>query len=106
MSTRNTSDGYVGIDKDLNGGMTPAGKMIRDAWVFGLLPENETCTGWPQPRLIALQQQVQAEWDKYGCLASNLPDELRERHMSIHMAAFQKAKEAGWDGDDEMRDDN
>ena len=56
--------------------------------------------------MIALQQQVQGEWDKYGCLVTNLPEELRERHMNIHMAAFQKAKDAGWDGDDEMRDDN
>ena len=33
---------YVGIHKDINGGMTTIGKIIRDAWVFELIPETET----------------------------------------------------------------
>ena len=33
---------YIGIDKDLQGGMTTIGKIIRDAWVFGILPETQT----------------------------------------------------------------
>ena len=33
---------YVGIDDDYFGGMTPIGTIIRDAWVFGILPESET----------------------------------------------------------------
>ena len=39
-------DKYVGIDNDVRGGMTTIGKIIRDAWVFGLIPETETCEGW------------------------------------------------------------
>ncbi|MEZ5449557.1 MAG: hypothetical protein R3E89_11405 [Thiolinea sp.] len=31
---------------DLNGGMTTIGKMIRDAWLFDLIPETETCENW------------------------------------------------------------
>ena len=41
-----TDKRYVGIDKDINGGMTTTGKIIRDAWIFGILPETETCEGW------------------------------------------------------------
>jgi hypothetical protein len=26
--------------------MTTTGKIIRDAWVFELLPATETCKGW------------------------------------------------------------
>ena len=44
-----TDKRYVGIDKDINGGMTTTGKIIRDAWIFGILPETETCEGWPLP---------------------------------------------------------
>ena len=40
------SDKYVGINNDIQGGMTSIGKIIRDAWVFGLIPEDETCEGW------------------------------------------------------------
>ena len=32
-------DKYVGIDNDVNGGMTTIGKLIRDAWVF-VVPES------------------------------------------------------------------
>ena len=42
----NPSKRYVGIDQDTSGGMTDTGRIIRDAWVFGLLPESETCAGW------------------------------------------------------------
>ena len=97
---------YVGIDKDTNAGMTPIGKIIRDAWVFELLPETETCENWELSRIEALHQQVNTEWDKYGCLVSLLPDELRERHGRIHDEAIAKAKASGWQGEDETRDDN
>lgn len=35
---------YMGIDKD-TAGLSPTGNIIRDAWVFGILPETETCEG-------------------------------------------------------------
>ena len=94
-------DTYVGVDKDINGGMTTIGKIIRDAWVFGLLPESETCEGWNYAGIDSLLQKVNAEWDKYGCLVSYLPEDLRDRHQRIHDAALKKAKEAGWSGDHE-----
>ncbi len=90
---------YVGINNDINGGMTTIGKLIRDAWVFGLLPESETCEGWNLARLDALLQQVNDEWDKYGCLVSGLPDDLRERHDRIHGEAMDRARAAGWSGE-------
>lgn len=97
---------YVGIDNDLNGGMTAIGKIIRDAWVFDLLPESETCEGWELSRIEALHHQVNAEWDKYGCLVSHLPAQLRERHERIYNDAISKAKSVGWEGEDETRDDH
>ncbi|HID45812.1 MAG TPA: hypothetical protein EYP34_08665 [Chromatiaceae bacterium] len=99
-------DTYVGIHKDINGGMTTIGKLIRDAWVFGLLNEEETCEGWTLPRIDALLQQVNAEWDKYGCLVSNLPPELFERHQHIHGDAMKKAMAAGWSGEIETGDED
>ncbi len=75
--------------------MTTIGKMIRDAWVFGLIPETETCAGWNLARIDALLHQVNDEWDKYGCLVSHLPDELRERHQRIHGEADRACARGG-----------
>ena len=97
---------YVGINNDINGGMTPIGRVVRDAWVFQLLPETETCENWDLRKIEALQDKVHAEWDKYGCLVSRLPDELRQRHERIYNEAINKAKTAGWEGEDETKDDH
>jgi len=96
---------YVGIDNDVNGAMTTIGKIIRDAWVFELIPETETCEGWNQGQVDVLLDKVNAEWDKYGCMVSQLPADLRERHQRIHDKAIANAKAAGWSGEHETIDD-
>ena len=102
----NKPDLYVGINNEINGGMTTIAKIIRDAWVFGLLDEDETCEGWNLAGIDALLQKVNAEWDKYGCLVSNLPPELAQRHRDIHYKAFNDAKGAGWSGEVETDDED
>jgi hypothetical protein len=87
------------------GGMTNIGKTIRDAWVFELIPETETCEGWNLAGIDDLLQKVNAEWDKYGCLVSKLPPELFERHQRIHGEAVKLAREQGWDGEYETYSD-
>ena len=99
-------DTYVGIHKEVNGGMTTIGKIIRDAWVFGIISESETCEGWNLQGIDALLQKVNVEWDKYGCLVSRLPEELFERHQRIHGEAVKTAREAGWSGEFETSDEN
>jgi hypothetical protein len=96
---------YVGIDNDINGGMTTIGKIIRDARVFGLIAETETCEGWNLAGIDALLQRVNAEWDKYGCLVSLLPEDLRRRHERIHGEALARARAAGWSGEIETDDE-
>lgn len=98
-------DKYVGINNEINGGMTTIGKIIRDAWVFEIIEETETCEGWNFAGVDALLDKVNVEWDKYGCLVSQLPDELRERHQKIHNAAIENAKKAGWCGEAETDDE-
>lgn len=93
---------YVGIDKDINGGMTETGRIIRDAWVFGIIPEEETCEGWLSGGIEDLWQKVHAEWEKYGFRVGGLPDDLRARFLAIHDEAVVRAKTAGWSGDDEL----
>lgn len=88
---------YVGIDKDPKGAMTPTGNIIRDAWVFGIIPESETCEGWTIQGIENLYDKVTVEWDKYGHLVSRLPEDLRERHQRIYDAAVARARELGWD---------
>lgn len=90
------SKAYNGIDKDLFGGMTPSGVLIRDAWVFGLLPETETCAGWTPDQFQVLYDSVHHAWEPYGHLVSQLPSELAERHQRIHGAAIARARELGW----------
>ncbi|EHQ53013.1 hypothetical protein ECTPHS_10009 [Ectothiorhodospira sp. PHS-1] len=87
---------YVGIHNDLHGGMTTIGGIIKDAWVFGLIPETETCEGWTPARIQMLHDQVAAAWDQHGLLASRLPPDLRERHARIHDEAIARAKAQGW----------
>jgi len=96
---------YVGIQNEVNGGMTPIGKLIRDAWVFGVIEETETCEGWIAQGIDSLLDKVNKEWDKYGCLVSYLPPELRERHERIHGKAIEEAKKAGWSGEFETEDE-
>ena len=101
-----SSQTYVGIYNDMHGGMTPIGMIIKDAWVFGLIPETETCEGWKLPDIQTLYDKVSAAWEPYGHLVSRLPRELREKHKRIHDAAIKRARDAGWvpglDMDSEM----
>lgn len=95
---------YVGIFNDQYGGMTDTGKIVRDAWVFGLIPETQTCEGWLVVGIEDLWRKVNAEWEKYSFLVSNLPDDIRERFYRIQSAAVERAKAAGWNpelGDDD-----
>jgi hypothetical protein len=87
---------YIGIDKDPYGAMNPTGNIIRDAWLFGLIPVTETCEGWTRQRVDALYDMVTKEWEKYGHLASNLPSDLREKHKRIYDVAIARARDLGW----------
>ncbi len=88
---------YVGIHDDEYGGMTPAGGIIKDCWVFGILPESETGKGFTPAQMQQLYDRVYAEWEKYGHLVSNLPPELRARHERIHREAVERARQMGWE---------
>lgn len=57
-----TKQHYAGIDQDENGGLTHLGRVVRDAWVFGILPESETCAGWDGSQMQNLYEQVYAAW--------------------------------------------
>lgn len=87
---------YAGLQQDKQFGMSPVGTLIRDAWVFGCLPEHEDCAGWDAGRLQNLYEQVHAQWEKYGHLPSRLPEDLKARHAEIHERAIAAAKVQGW----------
>ncbi len=87
---------YQGIDKELKGGMTPTGNIVRDAWVFGIIPESETCAGWTVQGIESLYDKVTKAWEPYGHLVSRLPPELSERHQRIYEAAVVRARAEGW----------
>ena len=97
---------YIGLENEVSGGMTTIGKIIRDAKVFELIDENETCEGWNLAGIDALLEKVNNQWDKYGCMPSNLPKELALRHHKIHDEAIQKAKKSGWRGENETDDED
>ena len=88
---------YIGIDQDKYGGMTHLGQIVKDGWVFGLIPETETCAGWAPGQMQSLYERVTAAWDQYGHLPSRLPPDLRERHDRIYREAMERAKKLGWD---------
>ena len=94
-----TQQTYVGVDHDEKGGMTHIGRIVRDAWVFGILPETETCAGWDAARMQNLYEQVYAAWEPYAHLPSLLPEDLRARHAKLYAAAIETARLQGWDAE-------
>ena len=97
---------YVGIDKDPKGAMNPTGNIVRDAWVFGLIPETETCEGWGLGAIQDLYEQVSGAWEPYAHLPSRLPPELLERHRRIYAEAVENARKRGWDPDGALSDED
>ncbi|GAB4204502.1 MAG: hypothetical protein Fur0019_05340 [Tibeticola sp.] len=94
---------YAGLHQDQHG-LTQLGRIVLDAWVFGLIADDEDCAGWPLGRMQALMEQVNARWDAYANLPSRLPPELRERHARLYAEAIERARAKGWDpelGEDE-----
>ena len=87
---------YPGIHKDPHGAMNPTGNIIRDAWLFGLIPETETCQGWTVQGIDDLYDKVSREWEKYGHRVSALPPELLQCHQRIYSEAVARAKSLGW----------
>ncbi|CAK0767171.1 conserved hypothetical protein [Gammaproteobacteria bacterium] len=77
--------------------MTPTGTLIRDGWVFGLIPESETGEGWTTGQLEVLYEKIFHAWEPYGHLPSRLPEGLLERHRRIYGEALVQARRAGWD---------
>lgn len=100
-----SSKKYVGILNDTYGGMTDTGKIIRDAWIFEIIPEEQTCEGWLLEGIQSLWEQTTAEWEKYGYMVSQLPPEIRERFDRIQQEAIVRAKENGWDPEEEAEKD-
>jgi hypothetical protein len=96
---------YVGINDDAFGGMTAIGRVIRDAWVFGLIPETETCRGWDGAQIERLYAAVSEAWEPYAHLVSRLSPELRARHARIHDEAMTRARALGWAADLSDEDD-
>lgn len=88
---------YVGLLADKHGGMTHMGQIVKDAWVFGLLPETETCAGWSAGQMQALYEKVSAAWEPHAHIPSRLPEDLRARHTRIYAAAVERARAQGWD---------
>ena len=97
---------YMGINNDPHGAMNPTGNIIRDAWVFGIIPESETCEGWLIQGIDNLYDKVSAAWEPYGNLVSNLPPDLRERHARIYAAAVEQARSKGWDPDEAIESED
>ena len=95
---------YIGIENEENGGMTMHARIIRDAWVFGILPENDGFAGRNAGEMQNLFEKVHLAWEPYGQLPSRLPPELAGHHARIHGAAIEAARARGWNpelGDDD-----
>lgn len=88
---------YAGIYNDEAGGMTHLGRIVMDAWVFGIIAETETCEGWDAAQMQNLYEKVFAAWAPYGSMPSNLPEGLRQRHAEIYEIAMKRGRESGWD---------
>lgn len=88
---------YAGLFDDKYGGMTRLGQIVKDAWVFGLIPESETCKGWTLGQMESLYDKVWVQWEKHAHVPSRLPPDLAARHARIHDEAIVRARSLGWD---------
>lgn len=86
---------YCGFHQDAHG-ITMLGRIVLDAWVFGLIPRDEDCAGWDLQRMQHLLQRVNECWDRYGNLPTLLPPELQQKHQEIYDWAMRRARERGW----------
>jgi hypothetical protein len=90
---------YVGINEDTHGGLTHLGRIVIDAWIFGILPESETCAGWSQSQMQNLYEKVYAAWEPYAHLPSRLPADLKQRHIKLYSEIIDIAKSKGWNAE-------
>ncbi|SDY29972.1 hypothetical protein SAMN05421755_101516 [Nitrosomonas sp. Nm33] len=90
---------YAGINEDTNGGLTHLGRMVIDAWVFGILPESEMCAGWSHSQMQNLYEKVHAAWEPYAHLPSRLPADLQQRHARLYAQIIDIAKNKGWNAE-------
>ena len=44
--------------------MTALSGLVKDALIFGLLPESQTCEGWTHAAMEAVGEKVRREWQK------------------------------------------
>ena len=64
------------MHNDRYGGMMPTGLIIKDGWLFNLLPKAVTCEGWAAGQMQTLYEKEYADWEPYGHMISLLPDDL------------------------------
>ncbi len=86
---------YAGFHQDAHG-ITMLGRIVLDAWLFGLIPREEDCAGWDLQRMQQLMDRVNRAWDQYGNLPSRLPPDLQTQHAELYSWAMQRARERGW----------
>ena len=86
---------YAGLNSDSHG-LTPTGRAVLDARVFGLIADAEDCAGWDVGRMQGLITRVEQEWDRHGGLPSALPPDLAARHRRIYDEAIIAAGHRGW----------
>jgi len=48
---------YMGNHQD-TAGLSPTGNILRDTWVFDILPESETCARWTLDRIEIVYEKV------------------------------------------------
>jgi hypothetical protein len=86
---------YCGLDEDKHG-ITQLGRIVLDARLFGLIPDDEDCAGWDQQRMQVLANAVEQHWDAHGGLPSRLPEDMKARHAAIYATAMERARTRGW----------
>jgi hypothetical protein len=73
--------------------------------VLIIIAETETCEGWLPQGIEQLWDQTEKAWQPCGFSVNAPPSDLKDKFLSIHGAAVEKAKAAGWSGEDELKSD-
>jgi hypothetical protein len=70
------------------------------------IPVGGPLSGGYSKGIETLWEKVNAEWEKYGFRVGAMPDDLREKLLRVQAEALERAKAAGWSGEQELGADS
>ena len=80
-------------------------QLSRDADLLVVAPATTNIMAKMAQGIGDLWGRNNAEWEKYGFLVDNMPDDLKEKYLRIQKEAIERAKSFGWNAENDLAGD-